>query len=129
MNLAPNGAKKQMSISDTTPKDYYVDTFDELKQKRPELYERMEKMAQTALDKAADYSPGEDSYENLRQCEQIGISAWRGVLVRCFDKWSRIISFANKGIYKVKDENFADTLLDLSIYCMLCHILYKETNP
>jgi hypothetical protein len=80
--------------------------------------------------KGGDYSGGDrDMLANLRQCEDIGIAPWRGVLVRISDKWERIKSLARNGRENspaVKDESILDTMLDAANYFMLDYILFEE---
>ncbi len=91
----------------------------------PRFYELIEKMKQIHSDKNHDYA-GEDPLSNLRKCEEIGIPAWKGCLVRLMDKWERLKNFANQGELKVKDESFEDTNLDAAIYHLLEIILWEE---
>jgi hypothetical protein len=56
----------------------------------------------------------------------MGIPAWKGVLVRISDKFSRLCAFARQETLKVSDENIEDTLIDLANYCLICVLLYKE---
>lgn len=94
--------------------------------KRPEIYWLMKRQAELLLQKGHDYSGTEDSYANLRSSSALGISPWRGVLLRMSDKFSRLCNFSCQGILKVKDESVEDTLLDLANYSLLCLVLFKE---
>lgn len=77
--------------------------------------------------KNADYASEADTMSNLRMCEQMGIVAWKGVLIRVSDKFSRIMQLSSRdGKAAVKDESITDTLLDMAIYCLLCIILFEE---
>lgn len=71
-----------------------------------------------------DYA-GEVPFSNFRKCESFGIPAWKGVMVRLSDKWSRLCTLADTEA-KVKDEKFDDTLLDLANYAVICYILREE---
>lgn len=75
--------------------------------------------------KNADYA-GDDPLSNLRLSQMAGIEPWKGVVVRLGDKYSRLCNFAKKGKFEVKDESVEDTLKDLSVYAILCLILYRE---
>ena len=44
------------------------------------------------------------------------------------DKYSRLTEFAKKGEFKVDDESFKDTCLDLANYALLCYLCYLEDN-
>jgi hypothetical protein len=71
--------------------------------------------------KNADYTgEGDDPFANFSRVELLGITdVSRGFLVRMSDKFSRIISFVQKGFLLVKDETIEDTLLDMANYCIL----------
>lgn len=98
-----------------------------MKRGHPEVYRLLEKMADLYDRKNTDYSGDKDPLVNLRACEEIGIPAWKGVLIRMSDKFSRIKQLSVKEA-NVKDETITDTLLDLSVYCLLCIVLYHESK-
>lgn len=79
------------------------------------------KMVEIAKAKNADYTGAiEDPFANFSRVNILGIcSTEQGFLVRMNDKFSRIISFVQKGIFEVKDESVEDTLLDLANYAIL----------
>ena len=58
-------------------------------------------------------------------CEQMGIPAWKGALVRMTDKISRLWNFAKKEKYLV-DESIEDTLKDLAVYSLITIILFRR---
>lgn len=93
----------------------------------PRFYDLLDKIGDLHSRKNHDYS-GDDPLANLRMCEQIGVPAWKGTLVRLMDKWSRLMTFANKEELLVKEESFEDTLMDNAVYSLLCLILYKEAR-
>lgn len=72
-----------------------------------------------------DYSSNGLPMGNLRKCEDAGIDAWRGCLVRMGDKISRLENFINKQEFKV-DEKAEDTIIDLANYSILMSCLLKE---
>ena len=72
-----------------------------------------------------DYSSTGLPMGNLRKCEDAGIDAWRGCLVRMGDKISRLENFFNKQEFKV-DEKAEDTIIDLANYSILMSCLLKE---
>lgn len=70
---------------------------------------------------------------NFRECERIGVPAWKGCLVRMTDKITRIYNLTSKledPEYQdaIRMESIEDTLLDLANYCLLCLILLRERN-
>lgn len=93
----------------------------------PRFYELLQEMARLHSQKNHDYS-GDDPLSNLRNTEEIGIPAWKGVLVRLMDKWGRLKTFAMKGCFEVKDESVKDTLMDNAVYSLLCIILLEEKS-
>jgi hypothetical protein len=46
--------------------------------------------------KNSDYAADADPLSNLRRCEEFGVPAFTGVLVRLTDKWSRIAQLAGR---------------------------------
>jgi hypothetical protein len=73
-----------------------------------------------------DYA-GEVPFSNFKKSEKFGIPAWKAVLIRMSDKWSRLESLSNTtGL--VKDESFDDTLIDLANYAVICLILREEAK-
>jgi hypothetical protein len=83
--------------------------------------EQTKKMLAITKAKNADYTgSGDNPFANFTRVEGLGIcTTEQGFLTRMFDKFSRVISFVQKGVLQVKDESVEDTLLDLSIYSLL----------
>ena len=79
--------------------------------------------------KDTDYAANGKPMGNLRSSEELGVPAWKGTLLRMGDKKQRIMSFASRGEYKVKDEQIADTLKDLANYACLASVLFGEVYP
>jgi hypothetical protein len=76
--------------------------------------------------KDSDYSASGLPMGNLRKCEDAGIDAWRGCLVRIGDKMSRLENFLNEKEYQVIAEKAEDTIIDLANYSILCSCLIEE---
>ena len=93
----------------------------------PRFYGLLKEMADLHSRKNHDYA-GSDPLSNLRAPEDIGLPAWKGVLVRLMDKWSRLKTFARTGNFEVKDEGVTDTLMDNAVYSLLCIILLEEAD-
>lgn len=89
------------------------------------FYKILKELAEIHSCKNYDYA-GDDSLSNFKLSEKMGIPAWKGVLVRMSDKISRLWSFAQKEKFEVADESVIDTLKDLSIYAILCILLYED---
>ncbi len=90
----------------------------------PRFFELLDEMAKLHTSKGHDYSKSEDPLSNLRGCEAFGVEAWKGVLIRMADKWSRIRELTNGKT--AKHESLRDSLFDLSAYALLCLILLEE---
>jgi hypothetical protein len=102
--------------------------FETLKRINPRLYALYERGASIIVAKNHDYAGTDDFYKNFRECESWGFPAWKGILVRLGDKWRRICNFAMKLEYKVKDESFIDTVIDMANYLFLMLAVWLETN-
>jgi hypothetical protein len=75
--------------------------------------------------KSHDYA-GVDPMANLRMCESMGIPAWKGVLVRLTDKWSRLQQLSNGKT--PKHESMRDSLMDNAVYSLLCINLLDQAQ-
>jgi hypothetical protein len=73
-----------------------------------------------------DYSATDLPMGNLRKCEEAGIDAWRGCLVRIGDKMSRLENFLKEKEYLVISEKAEDTVIDLANYAILMSCLIQE---
>jgi hypothetical protein len=76
-----------------------------------------------------DYSATGLPMGNLRKCEDAGIDAWRGCLVRIGDKMSRLENFLQEKEYLVISEKAEDTVIDLANYAILMSCLIEEVKP
>jgi len=76
-----------------------------------------------------DYSANGLPMGNLRKCEEAGIDAWRGCLVRIGDKMSRLENFLKEKEYLVISEKAEDTVIDLANYAILMSCLIEEIKP
>ena len=76
--------------------------------------------------KDSDYSATGLPMGNLRKCEDAGIDAWRGCLVRIGDKMSRLENFLKEKEYLVISERAEDTIIDLANYSILMSCLIEE---
>ena len=93
----------------------------------PLFHELLEKMREIHNAKNADYGDGKQ-LGNFMEAEGFGVSAFRGILIRISDKYSRIKSLCKReGMEgEVKDESIEDTLLDMAIYSVLAIIMLRE---
>lgn len=94
----------------------------------PRFYELLKQMATLHSQKNHDYTDGRDPFLNFRQCEAMDIPAWKGVIVRLGDKFSRIQNFAKRETLAVPSESIRDTLLDNAVYSLIAIVLFEETQ-
>ena len=76
--------------------------------------------------KNADYSTLENPYKNLQATERIGVEAWRGIVIRLMDKFSRLEEYCVKGKLAIKSEGIDDTFADIAVYSILARILFRK---
>jgi hypothetical protein len=76
--------------------------------------------------KQLDYGSGTDPFANVRRAEELGISAWKGSVIRMGDKWQRIQGFTRRGT--LANESFEDSLLDMAVYSLITLALYREAT-
>lgn len=94
----------------------------------PRFLALLDEMAELHRKKAADYGRGDDIFANVRASEELGIPAWKGVMVRMMDKVHRIKSYCHNG--KLENEGVEDTLKDLAAYSLIALVLLREgTKP
>lgn len=86
----------------------------------------IEKMKEIHHDKNHDYAGSGEYLSNLTGCKRMGLSAWKGTLVRMQDKMSRLENFAKQNELKVKNESVEDTFIDLAVYSILGLILFNN---
>ena len=86
----------------------------------------LENMQSVYEAKDNDYSATGLPMGNLRKCEDAGIDAWRGCLVRIGDKMSRLENFLKEKEYLVISEKAEDTVVDLANYAILMSCLLEE---
>ena len=93
----------------------------------PMFHELVEKMREIHNKKNADYGDGKQ-LGNFNEAEGFGVSAFKGVLIRISDKYSRIKSLSKRKDMKgeVEDESIEDTLIDLANYSILAIIMLRE---
>ena len=92
------------------------------------FYDLLEEMKSLHDKKRHDYAQEADPFANFRLSELGGIDAWKGIAVRLGDKYSRLMSFIQKGELKFDEENIKDTFLDTAIYSLIGLILYEEAQ-
>ena len=78
--------------------------------------------------KNSDYSTLENPYKNLQAVERIGIEAWRGIVIRLMDKFSRLEEYCVKEELAIKSEGIEDTFKDIAVYSTLAMILFRKSK-
>tara|TARA_R100001082_G_scaffold77065_1_gene44949 strand:- start:13672 stop:14040 length:369 start_codon:yes stop_codon:yes gene_type:complete len=81
--------------------------------------------------KNSDYAGdhGMQPFANFERCEALGITTTeKGFLVRMTDKMSRLSTFSETGEFKVSNENFEDTILDIINYSCLLAAYVQQKN-
>lgn len=111
----------------------YLVTDKELKESKgkkyygsPEFYKIIDELKELHSKKSKDYNSENDPMSNFKICEKAGIPAWKGIVVRLSDKFSRLLSFCKREEFEVNDESVEDTLRDLANYSILCMVAYRE---
>lgn len=98
----------------------------------PRFLALLEQMKATHIAKGSDYSNPSDILSNLRECEEIGVPAWLGVVIRMCDKFERIKQLSRKQASgegpAVANEAMEDTLIDAASYCLLTIVLREESK-
>ena len=107
---------------------FYDKTIDQLKGmfKDETALSILDNMQSVYEAKDNDYSATGLPMGNLRKCEDAGIEAWRGCLVRIGDKMSRLENFLKEKEYLVISEKAEDTVVDLANYAILMSCLLEE---
>ncbi len=85
----------------------------------------LEQMRDLHERKNENYAVPSDPLFNLRGCEQIGISPFKGVVVRMGDKFNRICNLT-RGVPDKVGESLKDTLMDMAVYSLLAILLLEE---
>ena len=78
--------------------------------------------------KNADYSTLENPYKNLQATERIGVEAWKGIVIRLMDKFSRLEEFCVKSELAITSEGIEDTFKDIAVYSTLAMILFRKAQ-
>jgi hypothetical protein len=75
-----------------------------------------------------DYSRSDDPFANFRVIGSLGLNVEQGFITRMSDKLSRLANFTLQGEFKVTDESFTDTCLDLANYALLLAGYHKASQ-
>lgn len=69
-----------------------------------------------------------DAWANFREADELGVSAFRGCLVRMSDKYVRVKNLLKDPRNEKVGESLEDTLKDLSAYALIAVCLLREQN-
>lgn len=91
----------------------------------PRFYELLDIIADLHHRKNYNYAKQGDPLSNFRMCEEFGIPATMGTMVRISDKYSRLTQLM-KGKKDVVGESLKDTFMDMAVYSLLEIVLLEE---
>ena len=74
--------------------------------------------------KSNDYATDESPFSNIELCRRGGVKAWKGVIIRLGDKYSRLLNALAGKLFK--HEGIKDAFLDNAIYSIIGLIEYME---
>ena len=92
--------------------------------RNPKFHELLAQVADLHDNKSHDYSQDADPLSNFRKCEAFGVPAFKGVLVRLSDKFSRVEQLTSGK--QPKNESLRDSLVDAAVYCLIAVLLLDE---
>jgi len=75
-------------------------------------------------DKSNDYATGESPFSNIELCERVQFPAWKGVIIRLGDKYSRLLNALMGKLFKF--ESVEDSFMDNANYSIIGLIEYKK---
>ena len=88
------------------------------------FYAALVECAELFAKKNHDYGAEDDPLRNIKSSENLGIPAWKGSWLRAKDKVTRLDTYCLKG--SLANEGVQDSWLDLSVYCLICLVLFRE---
>ena len=92
------------------------------------FYQLLDEMKSLHDKKRHDYAQGKIHLLTLDYQSWVALMHGKVLVVRLGDKYSRLMSFIDKGELKFKEENIKDTFLDTAIYSLIGLILYEEAE-
>jgi len=93
----------------------------------PEYLKLLDEMKEMHLAKSAGYAgDNPDHWANFRMSTMLGITPFKGCLVRMSDKFIRICNLTSNPNNDKVGESIMDTLLDLAVYSLIAICLYRE---
>jgi len=83
-------------------------------------------MLKVHSDKSNDYATDESPFSNIELCRRAKFEAWKGVIIRLGDKYSRLLNALSGKLFKF--EGIEDAFLDNACYSIIGLIEYREEN-
>lgn len=96
-----------------------------MKRGHPRFYKLLKQMEDLHDRKNSNYAQDSNPLSNFMECEEFGVPAHIGTMVRMSDKWSRLVQLMG-GKQDAVGESVKDTLMDLAVYCLLEIILVER---
>ena len=89
----------------------------------------LKEMADLHIRKNAGYAgDSPDPWANFRMSEAVGVSAFKGCLIRLSDKYIRVTNLVKNPNNEQVGENVKDTLFDLAAYALIAICLMEESE-
>ncbi len=76
--------------------------------------------------KSNDYATDESPFANIELCERAGFEAWKGVIIRLGDKYSRLLNALSGKLFK--HEGVEDAFKDNAVYSIIGLIEYRKVQ-
>ena len=81
-------------------------------------------MMEVHNNKSNDYASEESPFSNIELCERGGFPAWKGVIIRLGDKYSRLLNALSGKLFKY--EGIEDAFIDNANYSVIGLIEYRD---
>ena len=111
-------------------KEEYIERFKKIIEDfkgHPEFPQILMDMMKVHSDKSNDYATEDSPFSNIELCERAGYPAWKGVIIRLGDKYSRLLNALAGKLFKC--EGIVDAFIDNACYSIIGLIEYnKEQN-
>lgn len=92
--------------------------------------ELLEQMKELHIKKNAGYAGQDnpDPWANFRMSEAVGVSSFKGCLIRLSDKYIRVTNLVKNPSNEQVGESVKDTLFDLAAYALIAICLLEEQD-
>ncbi len=106
-------------------KEQFLKVIEEYKG-HPEFAYILLDMMKLHSSKSNDYATDESPFSNIELCEKANFPAWKGVIIRLGDKYSRLLNALSGKLFK--HEGVEDAFMDNACYSIIGLIEYKKVN-